>query len=215
MHRKYRSLLIVGLFSVILLSGLVSLGATPQVACGVDPSKLPDIEGIHLAMPVEQASRVMKSLFPTGTHTLSITAGRFMNAPDKPWLTSMTGVPIASPCNGCTDEVILRFNGPPNPLQVVSVERDLILAGGQQPTLETTIAGLRKKYGPETQKSDDGPIHALSWLFDENGQHLPASTPQFAPGCAGSSLSHSRAASASIILMATASSSRPVPSRHK
>jgi hypothetical protein len=25
----------------------------------------------------------------------------------------------------------------------------------------------------------------LSWMFDEQGNHLPASTPQFTPGCAG------------------------------
>jgi hypothetical protein len=31
---------------------------------GVDPSKLPDVEGIHLGMSIENASAIMKSLFP-------------------------------------------------------------------------------------------------------------------------------------------------------
>jgi len=165
-------------------SAPVQISAAPAGA--IDPSKLPDIEGIHLGMSVDQASAIMKTLFPAPSHKLSVTAGRFMNAPDKPWITSMTGQLVTLPCNACADLVVLRLNTPPNPTQVVSVERTLVLADSQQPTLDATLAGLRQKYGPETQKSNNGTVMVtLSWMFDERGNHLPASTPQFTPGCAG------------------------------
>jgi hypothetical protein len=44
-------------------------------AAGLDSSKLPDAQGIHLGMPVEQALAVMKSLFPASTYLQTVTAG--------------------------------------------------------------------------------------------------------------------------------------------
>jgi hypothetical protein len=155
--------------------------ASPGVA--VDPSRLPDVEGIHLGMPVEQASAIMKSLFPAGTHTLTATASKFMNTSDKPWITSMTGT-LNNGCTGCSEQVILKFSIPPNPQQVIAIQRALVFEANKQPPMDATIAGLRKKYGAETSKSVPDPVQTFAWFFDEQGQHL-ASNPQFAPGCAG------------------------------
>jgi hypothetical protein len=152
-------------------------------ASGVDPSRLPDIEGIHLGMPIEQASALMKSLFPASTHTLSVTASKFLNTADKSWITSITGS-LKSNCTGCSEQVIVKFSMPPNPQQVIAIQRAIVFEADKQPPMEGTIAGLRQKYGPETSKSVPDPVVTFGWFYDEQGQHLPAS-PQFAPGCAG------------------------------
>ncbi len=189
MKRNVRNLLVVGFFSIFLPWGILALHAVAQTSAragGIDPSKLPDIEGIHLGMSIEQASAVMEALFPAGpNHTLTVTAGKFQNAPDKPWLTGMTGS-VVNACTGCGDQVIVRLNTPPNPQQVVSVQRGLLIQQGKEPTVDTTLAGLRQEYGQETAKGNYDPNRPfLAWLFDEQGQHLPSSTPKFAPGCAG------------------------------
>jgi hypothetical protein len=71
-----------GLLSVMLACSLFAALATAQIltapAAGLDPSKLPDVVGIHLGMPVEQALAVMKSLFPDSTYLQSVTAGKYM-----------------------------------------------------------------------------------------------------------------------------------------
>ena len=96
------------------LAGPCSVSAQMQVApvVHIDLSKLPDIEGIHLGMSVEQASAIMKSLFPAGSHTLTVTAAKFMRTSDKPWLASMTGM-LANGCAGCQDQLDIRFSLPP------------------------------------------------------------------------------------------------------
>jgi len=183
-----------GLLSFILACGLFAARAAAQStagaqipaapAAGLDASKLPDVLGIHLGMLVEQASAMMKSLFPAGTHTLTYTAGKFTNPSEKPWLTSMTGA-LISGCSGCTEGAVVRFSIPPNPQQVVAIQRSLVFGPDKQPLVDATIAGLRQKYGTETFKSVPDPVQNMTWLYDEQGQHLPASTPNFSPGCAG------------------------------
>jgi hypothetical protein len=66
-------------------SSPTQVSSTP--AAGVDPSKLPDAVGIHLGMPIEQASAMMKSQFPAGTYTQTFTGSKFMNTSDKAWIT--------------------------------------------------------------------------------------------------------------------------------
>jgi len=174
---------IAGLFVSSRVASLqAQVPAAP--AAGLDQSRLPDVVGIHLGMSVEQASAMMKSLFPAGTNTLTVTAGKFMNTPDKPWVSSVTGM-LAKGCTGCQEDVIIRFSIPPSPQQVVAIQRSLVFGPDKQPLLDPTIAGLRQKYGPETAKSVPDPVQTMTWLYDEQGQHLPASTPNFEPGCAG------------------------------
>jgi hypothetical protein len=151
---------------------------------GVDPSKLPDVEGIHLGMSIENASAIMKSLFPAGSHTLTATASKFLNTADKAWITSMTGT-LNNGCTGCQEQVIVKFSMPPNPQQVIDIQRAIVFETNKQPPMDATIAGLRKKYGPETIKTVPDPVQYFAWLYDEQGKLLPA-TPQFGRGCAGS-----------------------------
>jgi hypothetical protein len=163
-------------------SSPTQVSSTP--AAGVDPSKLPDAVGIHLGMPIEQASAMMKSQFPAGTYTQTFTGSKFMNTSDKAWITSMTSA-LISGCPGCQEDMVVRFSIPPNPQQVIAIQRSLVFGPGKQPLMEPTIAGLRQKYGPESFKSVPDPVQSIVWLYDEQGQHLPAPTVNFGQGCAG------------------------------
>jgi hypothetical protein len=159
----------------------------PAPAVGLDPSKLPDAVGIHLGMPIEQASAMMKSIFPAATYTTTATGSKFMNAPDKAWITSMTAT-LISGCPGCQEEFVVRFSIPPNPQEVIGIQRSLVFGTGKEPLMDPTIAGLRQKYGPEAAKSVPDPTLSLVWLYDEQGQHLPPPGGNFSQGCAGSLL---------------------------
>jgi hypothetical protein len=128
----------------------------------------------------------MKSLFPAPSHTLTFTASKFMNTADKAWITSMRGN-LNSTCTGCSEEVVVKFSIPPNPQQVIAIQRAIVFEASKQPPMEATIAGLRQKYGTETFKSVPDPVQTFAWLADEQGQHM-AAPPQFGQGCAGSVL---------------------------
>ena len=137
-----------GLFPALVLMAAALAGpscGSAQTAVApavhIDAAKLPDIEGIHLGMSVEQAAAIMKSLFPAGTHTLTVTAAKFMRTSDKPWLSSMTGM-LATGCAGCQDQLDIRFSLPPNPQQVVAMHRGMVLGPSQQPLAETVVTSL-------------------------------------------------------------------------
>lgn len=183
-----------GLFPALVLMAAALAGpscGSAQTAVApavhIDAAKLPDIEGIHLGMSVEQAAAIMKSLFPAGTHTLTVTAAKFMRTSDKPWLSSMTGM-LATGCAGCQDQLDIRFSLPPNPQQVVAMHRGMVLGPSQQPLAETVVTSLRQKYGQETLRTTAPPSSSLTWLFNEQGQLQPPTTPRFTPGCAGTVL---------------------------
>jgi hypothetical protein len=78
----------------------VQIPAAP--AGGIDPSRLPDIQGIHLGMTLQQALPVLKPLYPgpgTGTSVMGVYKinVQYLNAPDKPWVGQ-----IVAQVNPCT-----------------------------------------------------------------------------------------------------------------
>ena len=127
---------------------------------GVNASKLPDADGIHLGMSVAQATAVMKALFP-GTG-LEILYSHYQNGPT--WVSSLRG---QSPDQ--SDSVFVFFSMPPNPQQVTFIQRGLILPAGKQPTQDNTVASLRQKYGKELASTENG-AGAMAWAYDEQGQ---------------------------------------------
>ncbi len=179
------ALLLVAVVFVGSRGSLLQAQAPAAPAAGLDWSKLPDAVGIHLGMPAEQAAAMMKSQFPASTYTQTATGSKFMNTSDKAWITSMTSM-LISGCPGCQEEIVVRFSIPPNPQQVIAIQRSLVFGTGKQPLIDPTLAGLRQKYGPESFKSVPDPVQSLVWLYDEQGQHLPAPTVNFGQGCAGS-----------------------------
>jgi hypothetical protein len=181
---------------ILVAASLVALrAASPraQVASppsgGLDPSKLPDIEGIHLGMSVQGATGIIETLFPPSQ--LFVTFAKFQDVPDTSWVSSIhkkcqTKTKLA--CNGpYSDEVTVWFSTPPNKQVVVAVERDLEYNQGKRPTIDTVTAALRQKYGQEfPQDYAPNGTPGMSWVFDEQGKLISPSTTNLQPGCAGS-----------------------------
>lgn len=157
------ALLATSLATTPLLAQTLPLAASP--AGSVNASKLPDAEGVHLGMTVDQATAVMKGLF-SGAGLLL----RYSHYDKGPaWISSITGT---SPDQH--DNLLVFLSMPPNPQQVVFVQRTLILMPGKQPTEDGTVASLRQKYGKELPPIKNG-TGMMAWAYDEQGQ--PA-TPQ-------------------------------------
>ena len=166
----------------ILIAASFAASQTPAQAPaappgGVNAAKLPDTDGIRLGMTVDQATAVMKPLFPaSGLQTLY---SRYLKGPS--WVSSLRGsLPDHS------DNIDVYFSMPPNPQQVVAVKRVVVLAPGKYPTLENTLASLRQKYGKELP-SKRGSTGVLAWAYDEQGQPTVPQGPEnwYPSDCAG------------------------------
>jgi hypothetical protein len=158
--------------AILLTTGFAATQISAQASLvpagppgGVNASKLPDAEGVHLGMTVDQATVVMKGLFPGGGLQL-----RYSHYDKGPvWVSSMSGTATDQ-----RDFLQVFFSMPPNPPEVVFVQRTVILLPGKQPTAESTMVSLRQKYGKDLALSRSG-TGMMAWAYDEQGQ--PA-TPQ-------------------------------------
>jgi hypothetical protein len=172
---------------VLVASGFADLRALAQTpttgipaapAGGINASKLPDVEGLHLGMTVDQAIAVMKPLFPVNYQTLY---SHYDKGPT--WVSSLRGTSTDN-----SDYLEVYFSMPPNPQQVVSIHRTLNLPAGKQPTMDATVASLRQKYGKELASTKSG-VGVMAWAYDEQGQPAnPQGPSNWNPGdCAGQS----------------------------
>jgi hypothetical protein len=134
----------------------------------LDPSKLPDIGGVHIGETSEQALAALKKIHP-GAQLTQIpqtanmpSAGVTLNfgnsQPPPSW-----------------DSTTVNFTFDSNQQTVYSVYRDV----GYQPNIsrQNLIDALRQKYGKETaaanesylETNDDAAITKMWWLMDEQG----------------------------------------------
>jgi hypothetical protein len=148
---------------------------------GVNAARLPDTDGVRLGMTVNQATAVMRTLFPGSD--LQILYSRYPKGPS--WVSTLRGsLPDHS------DNIDVSFSMPPNPQQVLAVKRVVVLAPGKQPTLDNTLASLRQKYGKELPPKKRGDTGVLAWAYDEQGQPtVPQGPENWSPAdCAGQTM---------------------------
>lgn len=145
----------------------VQVPAAP--AGGLDPSKLPDVVGIHLGMTVPQALAVVKAKYPANSIVLKY--AKFQYATAAPWISRVDAKIAAQGANATSgaDEITVYFSAPPNAQVVVRVDRSVQMI--PPTTIGNLEASLFQKYGPSmVQKT----IHThLSWEFDEQGKGIP------------------------------------------
>ena len=148
----------------------------------MDASKLPDITGIRLGMPIAEAAAVVQKLNP----------GRQMDALHDGPSSTQSFVDTLRVADGrIITDTYVNLTLPPQPQLVWRVSRTL-----QQPNVAraTVIGALRQKYGKEAfamrgtlePAANDEQIVYLWWVFDEQGRpvtnaHMQQSTPN---GCA-------------------------------
>ncbi len=152
-----------------------------------DYKAMPDVLGIRLGMPLQEAYAVLQRAYPKN---------RIDNYPiNMPILAKPPTVALTVRQSGSTaqDEFRLSTTLPPNAQVVSGILRFTTENHAHRDTL---LASLHQKYGKETFALDyqqavttnAGKIFEIWWLFDENGKpaHMPGSlTAIMQPPCNG------------------------------
>jgi hypothetical protein len=176
----------VALCTFILLAGLAASSrppapALPQAGPAVDPSKLPDIVGVHLGMSLDQAKAAFAKAYTSRIDALQLVWGP--GGSMKSVYTMRTETP------DYMSHMAVDFTLPPNPQVVWHAGR-----GAPQPNVNRSVilAALRQKYGKETvaisrtgmPTNNDGEILSMYWDMDEQG-HVASGAPPTGPsaGC--------------------------------
>jgi hypothetical protein len=163
------SLLLAGAVLYTSTAAQPSGGSIPEApAGGLDPSKLPDIEGIHLGMTPDQVIPKIKAL--PSSASVQVTPGRYDTVSSVQWpvyVTASSGINNA-------DSLMATFSSPPNRQALVQLQRQNTFAPGKQPTAETVKAALFQKYGPNATEVRP---NIWVWTFNEMGGPMASPPP--------------------------------------
>ena len=167
-------------------TGATSPGQVPSAPpSGLDPSKLPDVLGIHLGMSPQDALAKMKPLYPEN-HALGLGAVpgyvKFGHAPDSPWIQTISAKAEACGNDACGDTIFIIFNGPPEKQGAVGIERGIGFPEGQRPTPDAVKAALLQKYGSNPFVVAP---NVMGWVYDEQGQPIAPPNGKSLVQCAG------------------------------
>jgi hypothetical protein len=149
---------------------------TENDAVAMDSSKLPDITGIRLGMPMAEAGAIVQKLNP----------GRPMDSQRSgPNANQLFVETFRVADSRIITDTYVSLTAPPQPQVVWHVSRTL-----QQPNVAraTVIAALRQKYGKEAHAlrgtlvpaANDDEIDSMWWVFDEQGR--PVTNTQLQQG---------------------------------
>ena len=166
------------------LKGIIPPTRTTPAAAAVAPidyRQLPDIVGIHLGMPADEALKNFRKQYEKVQMAPLV---RWAGAPEPSLMEFDVGLNVL----GFVPEVVVvELTPPPQQSVVWKVSRR---QGDPNHRMlhADVLAGLRKKYGPESiafrsentsnnglepKPASDEQIGSLWWLFDEQGRRLP------------------------------------------
>jgi hypothetical protein len=144
----------------------------------LDPSKLPDVAGIHVGIPTDEVTGLIKKLHPNATFQpeIGFIRGSGIAVADR----QQAGTWAQSSAGAMVDNINVDYTWTPNKPTVFMVKRNLPYP---QPLVhQTLVDALRQKYGKEIQADGasasikvvtDDNIAAMWWLFDEQGHPVP------------------------------------------
>jgi hypothetical protein len=147
--------------------------APPANAGPVDPSKMPQINDIHIGSSMEAAKAALAKLYPG--RQIDALPGQTMGPQHQHWPQALRAM---SDSNG-TDETGVDVTYPPGPQVVWHVSRT-----AHQPNVAhgVLVAALRAKYGKEslalgngwtdTPAADDSQITTMYWVYDVEGHQV-------------------------------------------
>jgi hypothetical protein len=143
--------------------------ATAAFVGPLDPSKMPDISGIHLGMTMPDAKAALQKLYPNAR--IDALNGGVIAPPSL----SVVGLFRVQGDNTGHDQSAVDLTMPPNPQVVWHMGR---IAPQPHVAHNVMIAALRQKYGKETlatgaaqaPTTDDSATYQMWWVFDERGQ---------------------------------------------
>ncbi len=167
-HMAMAILLAAGSFSGAWVSAQ-TVQVPPAPPGGLNFSKLPDVMGINIGMPVQQAVAVVKSKWPVDH--VKVFYARFSNSSVPPWISRVSASRPGTGLNqgNSVDDITVFFNAPPNPQVVVQISRTSFMI---PPTARANlVAALRQKYGQEMKPPLS--FDNMAWEFNEEGQPVP------------------------------------------
>jgi Sec-independent protein translocase protein TatA len=156
--------------------------AAPPAA--LDPTKMPDILGVHLGTPLQEALATLKSQYPKGRFEQWRHDPLGLQNPSPRDVTYAISINRYGQQAGTNeDQVNVSVTEHPNVQVVWGMGR---LSGNQHVNRGTLLAALREKYGKETvavsgastgmdgdRTTDDRLITRMWWLYDEQGRRAP------------------------------------------
>ena len=158
----------------VTTSAAASTTAAAAAAVKLDPSKMPDIVGVHLGMTATEALAAAHRAYGDDM---------FVEMKADFWPTAVKpdyGFNIHSRAPGNFKDLSLSFTAPPAQQTVWKVDR---MTQKLHTNRDTLIAALRQKYGKEsfawqngatdTAVTNDKLITGMLWLYDEQGNHVP------------------------------------------
>jgi hypothetical protein len=169
---------------------------TPAPAGGLAPSVLPDLLGVHVGEPTDQAISELQKLYPpvrqpggAVVSAISSTPANHYPFPNAPLYFSAVYNTRPNAAAGCAsttcqgeDRVDAIFSGPPEKM-LVQLKRSLTWTMGNAPTSDTLKKALIEKYGQNFVESSG---LTFTWLFDETGKPMPPLAKAVAfTGCQG------------------------------
>jgi hypothetical protein len=160
-------------------SEAAATGKVAAPAGPLDTSKLPDVAGIHVGIPSDEVTGIIKKLHPNATFQPEIgyIRGSGIAVADKQqagtWAQS-------SVTQALVDNINVDYTWTPNKPTAFLIKRSLPYP---QPVVhQVLVDALRQKYGKEIQADGasasttvvtDDNIAAMWWLFDEQGHPVP------------------------------------------
>jgi len=150
-------------------------GAPTAFTGPLDPSKLPDISGIHVGMNLEDSKAALQKLYPNAH--IDVLNGVVLG----PQHTSSVGLYRVQRDSTGLDQAQLDFTAQPNQQVVWHLTR---IAPQPHVAHNVLVEALRQKYGKETYATgpaqapatNDSQIMQMWWMFDEGGKLSPSAT---------------------------------------
>jgi hypothetical protein len=158
------------ILGLLLLSNAIFMANGAAFAQAPTPAI--DVVGIKLGMPMADGVAAIKANNPkVSLQTENLTLEGF----DQPFATAiLANQPMESGKDG--EEITLLLTTPPNHQVVWGIQRTYHYTPQSTPSLDNTIAGLRKKYGAENAfPLDTDPrfmTKTVAWAFDTGGKML-------------------------------------------
>jgi hypothetical protein len=166
---------VVALFLLLAIAGgvMAQSNANPASPPAANGAGLPDVLGIRVGIPAQEAYNLLKARYPRAHMGI----GHYVIAgvTDKP-------VPLIIAVDARESDppevITLWLTIPPSKQVVWAIGREVEYDRSKPLLKNTVLAGLRQKYGPETDSS----VRQNFWAFDEQGRR-PASGPMKTFNC--------------------------------
>jgi hypothetical protein len=157
------------LASALLTTAVLAAGYATARAQSSAPSL--DVVGIKLGMPVKTAVATMKANNPR----LNVQEDTFqLEGFDQVVLSSIVAA-VSGEAGKDTERFELGISMPPSPQVVWGIRRTYTYAPQNLPSMDLTVAALRKKYGQENIPADPDPRNltkSMIWVVDSQGRLL-------------------------------------------